>query len=116
MTHSEDAVEGLAAVGKAVAEGAAAHGNSLDALSDDKWVPTEADLRAGRELVAQATEPTSAAAFPWRTGRKVGRTIYAQQGTEPSDDDPLIGVMDTPEIAAEAVLCHNILLSQGRQR
>jgi hypothetical protein len=45
--------------------------------------------------------------LPWRTGRKVGRTIYAQQGPEPSDSDPLIGVMDTPELAALAVAARN---------
>ena len=39
----------------------------------------------------------------WRTGRKVGRTIYRQVGEEPSDDDRLIGVMDTPELAALVV-------------
>jgi hypothetical protein len=39
----------------------------------------------------------------WRTGRKVGRTVYRQLGYEPSDDDPLIGVMDTPELAALVV-------------
>jgi hypothetical protein len=39
----------------------------------------------------------------WRVGRKVGRTIYRQLGSEPSDDDPLIGVMDTPELARTAV-------------
>jgi hypothetical protein len=44
---------------------------------------------------------------PWRTGRKVGRTIYARLGREPSDDDVLIGVMDTPELAAAAVAAHN---------
>jgi hypothetical protein len=44
---------------------------------------------------------------PWRVGRKVGRTIYAQTGPEPSDDDVLIGVMDTPELAEDAVNCHN---------
>ena len=38
-----------------------------------------------------------------RVGRKVGRTIYEQYGPEPTDDDPLIGVMDTPELAAEVV-------------
>jgi hypothetical protein len=43
----------------------------------------------------------------WRTGRKVGRTIYAQMGPEPSDDDPLIGVMDTPDLAALVVLAVN---------
>lgn len=47
----------------------------------------------------------------WRTGRKVGRTLYAQLGPEPSDDDPLIGVMDTTELAAEAVAAHNIRVS-----
>ena len=39
----------------------------------------------------------------WRTGRKVGRTIYVQVGDDPSDGDHLIGVMDTPELAQEAV-------------
>jgi hypothetical protein len=39
----------------------------------------------------------------WRQGRTVGRTIYARLRTVPSDDDPLIGVMDTPKIAYEAV-------------
>lgn len=43
----------------------------------------------------------------WRTGRKVGRTIYAQAGREPSDVDELIGVMDTPDLAEEAVRAHN---------
>lgn len=39
----------------------------------------------------------------WRTGRKVGRTIYRQTGEEPSDADQLIGVMDTAEWAALVV-------------
>ena len=43
----------------------------------------------------------------WRVGRKVGRTIYIQRGAEPSDDDPLIGVMDTPDLAREAVDAFN---------
>lgn len=38
----------------------------------------------------------------WRTGRKVGRTIYAQLGADPSDTDALIGVMDTSELADTA--------------
>lgn len=50
----------------------------------------------------------------WRTGRKVGRTIYAQLGTEPSDDDPLIGVMDTPELAA-AVVAARAELAESQQ-
>jgi hypothetical protein len=47
----------------------------------------------------------------WRVGRKVGRTIYAVIGDEPSDDDELIGVMDSPELAAEAVHGHNCAVS-----
>jgi hypothetical protein len=45
----------------------------------------------------------------WRVGRKVGRTIYLQVGDEPSDDDVLVGVMDTPELAALAVAAVNAL-------
>jgi hypothetical protein len=40
----------------------------------------------------------------------VGRTIYAQQGSEPSDRDVLIGMMDSPELAAAAVIGHNLLV------
>lgn len=43
----------------------------------------------------------------WRVGRKVGRTIYAQLGDMPSDDDPLIGVMDSCPLATAAVDGHN---------
>jgi hypothetical protein len=43
----------------------------------------------------------------WRTGRKVGRTIYLQAGLEPADADQLIGLMDTPELAARAVASVN---------
>lgn len=50
-------------------------------------------------------------ASTWRTGRKVGRTIYAQMGPEPSDDDPLIGVMDTPDLARLVVRAVNATLS-----
>lgn len=43
----------------------------------------------------------------WRTGRKVGRTIYAQFGPEPDDRDALIGTMDTVTFAAHLVYLHN---------
>lgn len=58
----------------------------------------------------------------WRTGRKVGRTIYVMDddgiyAPEAGDDDPLIGVMDTRELAQEAVDAHNASLSKvGRER
>ena len=48
----------------------------------------------------------------WRVGRKLGRTLYAMHGTEPSDDDVLIGCLDSAEIAAEAVRSHNERLSR----
>lgn len=47
-------------------------------------------------------------AITWRTGRKVGRTIYEQVGIEPSDDDRLIGIMDTPDLARRAVEAVNL--------
>lgn len=47
---------------------------------------------------------------PWRTGRKVGRTIYAMAGDTPSDDDTLIGLMDTRSLAAAVVAAHNYML------
>lgn len=45
--------------------------------------------------------------FPWRVGRKVGRTVYAVVSRTASDNDILIGVMDTAHLAREAVDCHN---------
>lgn len=57
-------------------------------------------------------------ARPWRTGSKhyqghpSHRTIYVQLGDEPSLDDPMIGVMDTPELAARVVHCVNAMLNQ----
>ena len=51
----------------------------------------------------------------WRQGRKVGRTIYVQIGAEPSDHDILIGMMDSPELAQEAVSGHNLALDIRRK-
>lgn len=50
---------------------------------------------------------TWARQWRWRTGRKLGRTIYAMVSPEPSDDDVLIGLMDTAELAAHVVEAHN---------
>jgi hypothetical protein len=49
----------------------------------------------------------------WRTGRKVRRTIYAQLGSFASDDDRLIGTMDTPELAAQACAGRNAARTMG---
>jgi hypothetical protein len=64
-----------------------------------------ASLSAAHQASAESSPraPSPAVTEHWRVGRKVGRTIYRQVGLEPSDDDVLIGVMDTPELAAKAV-------------
>lgn len=49
----------------------------------------------------------------WRTGRKLGRTIYAQHGPAPSDDDVLLGMMDTALLASAVVDDHNRRLERG---
>ncbi len=60
----------------------------------------------GSEAVAQVSAWTVCAACEekrrppvWRVGRKVGRTVYV--------DDVLVGIMDTPELAAEVVAAMN---------
>lgn len=47
--------------------------------------------------------------LPWRVGRSVGRTIYAQVDEEPSKADVLVGFMDSRELAARVVEAHNFL-------
>lgn len=42
-----------------------------------------------------------------RQGRKVPRMLYQQMGDEPADDDPIIGLVDTPEWAALIVRAVN---------
>lgn len=47
---------------------------------------------------------------PWRTGRKLGRTLYVRKYTNaPSDDDPFVGIMDTPGDADRVVNAVNTL-------
>jgi hypothetical protein len=46
--------------------------------------------------------------LPWRAGVG-GRAIYAQIGG--GKDDVLIGMLDTPELAAEACAAHNARLT-----
>lgn len=54
----------------------------------------------------------SAAEQFWRVGRKVGRTVYVVVD-DTATNDVLIGVMDTPDLAREAVEAHNERLSRG---
>ena len=51
---------------------------------------------------------------PWRVGRKLGRTVYAQVGREPSDTDYLVGLMESRELAQEVVAAHNYKLLTER--
>ena len=67
----------------------------MSAVADEHPIPLVGRMY---ELALSAT---------WRVGRKVGRMIYAQILSEPSDGDVLIGVLDTPELAALAVMAHN---------
>lgn len=46
----------------------------------------------------------------WRIGRKVGRTIYAMIDILASDDDILIGMMDSYELSVNVVESHNATL------
>ena len=51
----------------------------------------------------------------WRTGRKVGRTVYAVVGLVPSDHDLLIGLFDSKALATAAVAGHNAqIVRSGR--
>jgi hypothetical protein len=49
----------------------------------------------------------------WRVGRHTGRTLWARSGEAPTDDDVLIGTMDSPTVAAHVVEVHNAWL-EGR--
>lgn len=60
-------------------------------------------------------EPMEPHEYPrafWRTGRAVGRTIYAMRAEVATEMDPLIGVMDTPALAQAAVEAHNRELAE----
>lgn len=50
-------------------------------------------------------------ACQWRTGRSLGRTVYAMAGEEPGDGDALLGLMDSPELAERVVRDHNEALA-----
>lgn len=49
---------------------------------------------------------------PWRVGRKLGRTLYAQLGPDPGEGDLLLGMLDDAELAAYIVELHNASLRQ----
>lgn len=53
----------------------------------------------------------------WRTSRNPYRsTIHVMSGPDPSEDDPVIGMMISRELALEAVLRHNQAIHAGFPR
>lgn len=50
---------------------------------------------------------------PWRLGRHLGRTVYVQVGPEPSNDDVLLGLMETETLARHVVDLHNQALDRS---
>lgn len=58
--------------------------------------------------------------WPWRTGRKVGRTVYAHppgaHDDEVAYDGFLIGMFDTADLAAAAVRAHNLTIGHTSQQ
>jgi hypothetical protein len=88
--------------------------NYLPPTSIEPLPPREGSITAA----LQASEAPMEAPnwLRWRVGRKVGRTIYAMVGDNPSDDDHLIGTMDTPRLAEEAVTAHNATLERVQRR
>lgn len=64
------------------------------------------DAALDDEPVAVVDPLGVAARWPWRVGRKVGRTIYAHP-PDHADGGVLIGMMDTRELAEVVVHAHN---------
>lgn len=52
-------------------------------------------------------------AAEWRQGRRVGRCIHMMVSPEPSEQDVLIGVFDSPELSAHIVALHNAARTDG---
>jgi hypothetical protein len=55
---------------------------------------------------------TDLTAVPWRTGRTLGRTLYARTGGDDFKADTVFGMLDTPELAEAACADHNEALAR----
>lgn len=63
-------------------------------------------------LVAQITNPNERL---WRTDFRLGRNVYAlisNDETHPSQNDPLIGTMESSELAENVVETHNLAVKK----
>lgn len=56
------------------------------------------------------TEP-GILAVPWRVGRRLGRTLYAETGGDNRDADVVLGMVDSAELATHIVTVHNASLT-----
>jgi hypothetical protein len=69
-------------------------------------------VELAEELVTENPDFTK---VPWRVGRSIGRTIYAIVDEDADrKKDIVVGMMDTRELAEEAVVAHNERLSYLR--
>jgi hypothetical protein len=73
---------------------------------------TESSTRRAKKRTGEREVP--ARITRWRVGRKLERTIYEQRERHPSDRDKLLGLMETPELAAHVVALHNRLADDDR--
>ena len=87
-----------------------------ESIALEGGVRRECALRfLGALEVPEAEWPAPASAAPvtlrqsltTRQGRKVPRMLYEQLGDGPADDDPIVGLVDTPELAALIVAAVN---------
>ena len=65
------------------------------------------------ELMEVYVAPRSVNGYQWRVGRKLGRTIYAQVGDGPSDEDTFLGLMETGRLAALVIDAVNYAREYG---
>jgi Clp amino terminal domain, pathogenicity island component len=75
-------------------------------LSADGVRAKVVELLRGRTVQGRWAPPESQR---WRTRPQAGHMIYVQYGAEPSDDDALIGMMASAELAQAACAAHNRL-------
>jgi hypothetical protein len=85
------------------------HGATVIGFADGPAIAEliAAALRAWDTTVGTGTSAAPAPAPRYRVGRSLGRTVYRIVGAEPSNDDELIGLMDTPEFGALVVAALN---------